>query len=369
MIIGIDASRANRPQKSGVEWYAYHLIRHLFKIDFKNQYFLYTDKKLSDDLKPCQPNFQEKVLNWPLPRFWTLGRLSGEMIFHCPDLLFIPSHTFPLRGARKNVITWHDVGYERYPESYPALEVKILKQGARRLAKLADRIITISHFTKEEMVKFYQIDPEKIQVIYLGCNHERYQPKPPAAVKQFLLQSNLTLPYFVYLGRLTLRKNIIGLIRIYNRFREKHKVPHHLILIGAAGSGQEEIDQEINLSPYKNEIKKMGWLPPEKLPLLLSGAQALVFPSFYEGFGLPVIEAMACGVPVIASTSAALPEIVGNAGLLVDAHDVEGFAQKMMEVIVNQNLRHDLINKGLERSCRFSWENCAKETWQVLNSV
>ena len=369
MLIGIDASRANNLQKSGVEWYAYHLIKNLYQIDSKNQYFLYSDSKLTSDLKPLLPNFRERVLRWPFNRFWTLGRMSLEMIFKRPDLLFVPAHTLPLIGAKKNVVTWHDVGYERYPETYSRWELTSLKQGAKRAVRKADLIITISQFTKEEMLKFYKIEPEKIKVIYLGCNHDRWQPQSAEAIKQFQQENNLGLPYFVYLGRLTLRKNIIDLIRIYNRFREKNKTPHQLILVGQAAPWQNEINEEIQVSPYKNEIKKMGWLPLAQLPFLLSGAQGLVFPSFYEGFGLPVIEAMACGCPVIASSSGALPEIVASGGLLVDAHDIEGFAQKMVAVITDQNLRQDLIKRGLARSQEFSWEKCARETLEVLETI
>lgn len=369
MKIGIDLSRANRPQKTGVEWYAYHLIRELYKFDYENQYFLYSDKELINVLKPFVNNFQEKLLKWPFPRFWTLGRMSLEMIFYKPDVLFIPSHTFPLVMGSKNVITWHDVGYEKYPETYTAWELSSLKQGAKRAAKMADKIIAISNFTKEEMVECYNVNPDKIKVIYLGCNHDRWHHESEFAVKQFLQKNNIGLPYFIYIGRLALRKNIVGLIRIYNRFREKIKQPHNLILVGSKAPWQNEIDEEIEASPYKNEIKKMGWLPSEQLPILLSGAQGLVFPSIYEGFGLPTIEAMSCGCPVIASIAGALPEIVGNAGLLVETHDVEGFANKMIEVVTNEQLRQDLIHKGFKRSKEFSWEKCARETLGVLESV
>ncbi|HLD27615.1 MAG TPA: glycosyltransferase family 1 protein, partial [Patescibacteria group bacterium] len=322
MLIGVDASRANRPQRSGVEWYAYHLIKKLAEIDSNNQYLLYSDSRLRPDLMPANGNFRERLLRWPFSRLWTLGRLSLEILSHKPDLLFVPSHTFPLVSGKKNVITWHDLGYERYPETYTAWELASLKQGAKRAFKLADKIITISNFTKGEMVELHKIDPDRIEVIYLGCNHERWQKATPEALRELLKMMEINLPYFVYVGRLSLRKNLIGLIRIYNRFREIHREPHNLILVGSQSTFQNEIDAEIQASPFKKEIKKLGWLPMEQLPILVSGAVASLYPSFYEGFGLPVIEAMATGTPVLTSTSGSLPEIVGNAGLLADAHDI-----------------------------------------------
>ncbi len=369
MKIGVDASRGNKLNKSGVEWYSHHIISNFFKLDRKNQFILYTDKKLNEYLRPSFNNFQEKILKWPFSKLWTLGRMSIEILVNKPDVLFIPSHTFPLFGGKKNVITWHDIGYERYPETYTAWELASLKQGARRAFKIADKIITVSNYTKSEIIERHQIDPEKIKVIYLGCNHDRWYRPPENEIKNYLRELNITLPYFIFVGRLALRKNITGLIRIYNRFREKVRRPHNLILVGSQAPFQNEIDAEIKASPFTNEIKKIGWVPMDQLPILVSGAQAMVYPSIYEGFGLPTIEAMACGVPVIASSSGSLPEIVGQAGIIKDAHDIESFTEAMEKVIEDKNLRQDLINKGLERAKQFSWEKCAKETLEVIESV
>ncbi len=369
MLIGIDASRANREQKSGVEWYAYNLISHLAKVDFENQYFLYTDKQLTLDLLPRQPNFKEKILTWPLNRFWTLGRLSLEMLFKKPDLLFIPSHTFPVKGGRSNVITWHDVGYERYPEAYNRWDLISLRQGIKRALKMADQIIAISQFTKEELMRIYNIPESKIAVVYLGCHHDRFQPAVPQSIKAALKHYRLDRPYFIYLGRLTAKKNITGLIRAYNLFRQNFAKPHYLLLVGAKGPEDKEIDEVISRLTYGREIRQLGWVPQETLPVLISGAVALVSASIYEGFGLPVIETMACGVPVIVSTSGSFPEIVQSAGLLRDAHDVKGFAQGMQQLSEDQSLRQNLINQGLKRAKDFSWDKCAVETLRVFKNL
>lgn len=369
MLIGIDVSRANRAQKTGVEWYAFHLLKHFYKLDKNSSYSLYTDQRLTADLLPLPENFMEKVLKWPLNRFWTLGRMSLEMIFKKPDLLFIPSHTFPVFGGKKNVITWHDVGYEKYPESYTAWELASLKQGAKRAFKLADKILTVSNFTKAEMVRIYGIEESRIKVIYPGCNHEFWQPASAENIKQVLDRYKINRPYFIFLSRLTLRKNPIGMIRMYNSFREKIKIPHYLLLVGREETFLEETNEEIKNSPFKNEIIKLGWLPTVDLPALLSGAQALVFPSIYEGFGLTTIEAMACGVPVIASNSGALPEVIKDAGLMAKTHDIEAFADLMVKISQDEHLRADLISKGYKRSQEFTWDKCAKETLDVLLTI
>jgi len=369
MNIGFDASRANRPHKSGVEWYAYHLLRNFYNLDQKNNFILYTEKHLQSELLPPAPNFQEKVLNWPLPRFWTLGRLSLEMAWHKPDLLFIPSHNFPLIKARKNVITWHDVGYERYPETYTAWELRSLREGAKAALRSADAIIAVSDFTKQEMLRWYKINPDRIKVIHSGCKNEFWKKSTVAEIDNLRAKLNLDAPYFLYLGRLALRKNIVGLIRAYNSFRAKINKPFNLLLAGSDSPLQEDINREIELSPYKNEIKKVGWFPIEQAPVLFSGAVAFLFPSFYEGFGLPILEAMACELPVIASTSGSLPEIAGDAALLIPAHDIAGFAEQMLKIVTDNNLRAEMIAKGLKRVKEFSWEKCAQETLDLLERV
>jgi len=369
MFIGVDASRANKSQRSGVEWYAYHLLKHFYKLDHQNHYCLYTPSKLLDDLNSLPQNFHERVLKWPPKKLWTLVRLSWEMLNRRPDVFFVPSHTFPLLGGRKNVITWHDVGYLKYPETYTQWELASLKQGAKRAMRLADKIITISNFTKGEIIKFYNVEPDKIKVIHLGCDYELWRPIKAETVKSYLQSQGIIHPYFIYLGRLALRKNIVGLIRIYNRFREKYHLPYNLVLAGPSSAYQEDIDKEIGDSPFKDEIKKVGWLPLEKLPVLLSGAQALVFPSIYEGFGLPTIEAMACGCPVIASNAGSLPEVVGPAGVTLETHDINGFAQQMIKIVEDKKWRQDLINQGLLRAKEFSWLTTASQTLEVLYSV
>jgi glycosyltransferase involved in cell wall biosynthesis len=369
MIIGFDASRANRPDKSGVEWYAYHLLRNFYNLDHKNEYLLYTEKHLQSELLPPVPNFQEKVLRWPLCRFWTLGRLSMEMALHKPDLLFVPAHNFPLIKAKKNVITWHDIGYERYPETYTAWELRSLREGGKSALRSADAIITASNFNKQEMLRWYKINPDRIKVIYAGCKTDFWKKSTEEEIKILRAQLNLDAPYFLYLGRLALRKNIIGLIRAYNSFRAKINKPFYLLLAGSDGSFQEDINREIELSPYKEEIKRLGWFPLDQAPILFSGASAFLFPSFYEGFGLPILEAMSCEVPVIASTSGALPEIAGDAAILVPAHDITGFADQMLNIVTDNNLRAEMIAKGLARVKEFSWEKCAQETLDLLERV
>lgn len=369
MKIGIDTSRANFFPRSGVEWYAFNLLKKFYELGQSDDFLLYTPDNLVSDLLPLPKNFQQKVLKWPFSKFWTLGRMSLEMSWRKPDILFVPSHTFPFVGGKKNVITWHDVAYERYPENYSRWELTSLKQGIKRSLRMADKIIAISNFTKEEMLRIYDVDPGLIEVVHLGCDHKVWHPVDPSQYKKVLESYNVTFPYFVFLGKLSMKKNVIGLIRIYNYFRSKAKEKFNLILIGSESPFNKEIDNEIKASPYRDEIRKFGWLPTADIPAFLSGAKALIFPSIYEGFGLPALEAMASGCPVIASNSTSLPEILGEAGLYSNTHDIEGFAGQMAKITEDQGLRQNLIKLGLARAEQFSWDKAAEKTLKIFHSI
>ncbi len=369
MIIGIDASRANTRERTGVEWYAYHLIHHLAKIDSKNQYFLYSNKEFRDDLKIDQANFHLKVLKWPFKRFWTLGRLTLEMLFKKVDVLIIPSHTLPLIGGRKNILSWHDLAYEHYPEMYTKSHLMSLRSGIKRGIKKADKLITISNFTRNEIVEKYHLSLDRIEVTYMGIDYDLWKEQNENEVKEYLEEKNYNLPYFIYLGRLTTKKNVNGLIESYNIFRKQIARPFNLFLIGTRGFDYDLIQKEIDKSVYSNEIRVLGYIPLKELPLIFAGAKALVFPSFYEGFGIPVIEAMALGCPVIASNVTALSEVVGEAGIQVDPKSFKDIAEAMEKIVSDDRLREKLRIKGLAKAKQFTWQECARKTLEIIEEI
>jgi len=366
MLISIDASRANRYYKTGTEWYSYHLIQNLKKVDQENHYFLYTDKRLRGDLANLPDNFEEKLLKWPFKYLWTQGRLSLEMKFskEKPDVLFVPAHTIPIIHPKKTITTIHDLGFERFPYLYSFWQRKYLKWSARYALKKATKIITVSNFTKNELIKIYQADPKKIEVVYLGYDKGKYcLIEDREEVNKRLKKYNIFRPYLLYVGRLEKKKNVLGLIRAFNLVKNKDL---KLVLVGKFGYGYEEIEEEISKLNLKRRIIQPGWVEEKDIPYLLNGAELFVFPSFYEGFGLPNLEAMACGCPVITSNVASLPEIAGGAALLVNPNNLWEIAQKIERIIGERGVRNELIEKGLERVKNFSWIKCAKETLEVL---
>jgi len=362
MLIGIDASRANKPKKTGVEWYSYHLIEEFKKIDKDNRYFLFTDKPLQGALAICPDNFEERVLKWPLPRFWTLSRLSLEMKFgrEIPDVLFVPAHTIPLFNPSKVVVTVHDIGFEHFPELYPWADKLYHRLTIRFIKRFADQIITVSEYSKKDIRDYYKIPSEKIRVVLNGFDSVNYRKLDSPA-------SPLGNPYILFIGRLEEKKNIPRLVNAFGKFKSKNpEDKHKLVLIGKRGFGFERVQKNIIENNLQTEVIFPGWIDDKDLPIWLNCADLFVFPSLFEGFGIPVLEAMASGCPVICSNATSLPEAAGEAALLFDPENEHEIVEKMEQVLLKPEVAADLRRRGFDRAQNFSWEKCARQTLQVI---
>jgi glycosyltransferase involved in cell wall biosynthesis len=419
MLIGIDASRANRGHKSGTEWYSYYLIKALAKIDKTNQYILYTDQPLIHGLldlscakancsrtdiqydedgyqKLISPhnNFKAKIVSWPFKYFWTLGALSLEMLRAKPDVLFIPAHGLPLIHPQKTVATIHDIGFKQEKKLYnperlgyrlkgwdwliglvtfgkhKATSLDYLDWSTDFALKQAKAIITISEFSKQELIKHYQATPNKIKVIHNGYNDELFNFEPKEEHLSAVLQTyGIERPYIFYVGRLEKKKNIAKLIEAYALARQNFGVKHKLYLVGDASYGYDEIKYLIHEFAVDRYVVTTGWIEESHLPFIFKGGDAFIFPSKYEGFGIPLLQAMAAGTPIAASNIASIPEIAGKSALYFNPDDAYDIAEKIANLIQNKSLAKDLIKNGLERSQDFSWEKCAKDTLDLLENI
>jgi len=360
MIIGIDASRVAKQFKTGTETYTIELISALSKIDRKNSYILYSPKPVREKLPDLGNNFNFKVL--PFGRFWTQIRLTREMISHQPDVLFVPAHTLPLVFPQKSVVTLHDLGFKHYPELYSSTDLLYHNWAMNHSIKHASHVIAVSRFTKNDILAHYKIDPAKISVIYEGYDEKSFKQ---------LKTKSVSKPYILYIGRLEEKKNIVGMIKAYSLLRRENKINHQFIVAGNPGFGYEKIIAEINKLPaeIKKDIILPGYVPQEKYIGLLKNADILLFCTFFEGFGLPPLEAMAVGVPVVASNRTSIPEITGKAALLVDPEKPFEMAAALSRVINGDGLRKALISKGLARASLFSWRKAAQKTLEVLEGL
>ncbi len=370
MLIGIDASRANQEKKTGVGWYAYHLLQELKKITPDNvRVVLYTDKPLRGELAVLPANWSEKVLHWPLQRLWTQIRLSWEMFINPPDILFIPAHVFPIIHPHKTVMTVHDVAALRFSSSYNRFERWYSVWSAKFAVKNLWKVIVPSEFVKKELSSDFRFkDLHKVEVIYHGYD-KRYElnDKKIEDIKQILDNYSIYQPYLLSVGRLEEKKNTVNIIKAFEKVRlQLPDIKFSLVLVGEPGYGYEKVKQAIENSQFENDIIIPGWVSEADLPYLFAGAELFVFPSLYEGFGLPVLQAFVSRVPVVASKGGSLPEIGGEAGLYVDPASVEELSTVILQLLKNQELKNKQIEKGLERIKNFSWEKSARETWRLL---
>lgn len=371
MTIGIDASRANRAQKTGVEWYSYHLIEELKKIIPGNiGVILYSDESLAGGLEKLPANWKSRIIRSPIksPRtkkgwFWTQLRLSYEMIFNRPDILFIPSHAMPLIHPKKTVITLHDIGFLKFSKAYNPLARTYHRLSSWFAAKFAWKILAPSEFTRKEIIETYKISSEKIFAIHLAPSLDFSVEKPP---EEILKKYEISKPYFLFVGRVEEKKNVSGLLQAFEILAKNPQINHNLVFAGMSGFGFERIEEKIKNSEIKERIKITGFVKDKDLPILYKNAEALILPSFYEGFGIPVLEAFSCGIPAIVANASSLPEVACNAAILIDPKNPEEIA-KAMEKILDAETRRILIEKGIARAKEFSWRQTAEKTWEVFS--
>ncbi|HAM89011.1 MAG: Glycosyl transferase group 1 [Candidatus Falkowbacteria bacterium GW2011_GWC2_38_22] len=426
MLIGIDASRANKEHKIGTEWYAYYLIRNFAKIDSKNQYILYTDKPLGPGLadlineendaeksdfsiaydkqgfqiiKSPYNNFKAKVLKWPYKNFWTLGRLSLECFVSAPNVLFIPSHTLPLIHPRKSMVTIHDIGfmrnrclYRHEPIGPEGKKTRLLTNIIARLftfgkysseatdylhwstdytLRKAKKVITVSNGSRADILSHYHVSEKKIQAIYNGYNEKKFKAITDRKILDSVLDKyGIKGPYIFYSGKIEKKKNIPALIEAFAIMRDRNPdIKHKLVLAGDAFYGYDEAHYIISEYNLDDEVLLPGWINENDMPYIYSGANAFVFPSNYEAFGTSLLEAMACGLPICASDISSIPEVLQGAGLLFDPCDIYSIAEAMKEILTDEHLREELIKSGYERVKDFSWRKCAEETLAVINGL
>lgn len=367
MQIGYDASRLSVGARTGTEHYAWELLRALGQIDRRNSYTLYCNT-IPASLPPLPPSFTLRPI--PLPRAWSHVRLSAEMIAHAPDLLFVPAHALPIVSPPRSVVTIHDLGFLYHPEAHTRIQRLYYRLFTRLSAQRATRIIAISEATRRDLLHFYGTPADKIAVIYHGVD-QRFRPLPAPEIQAARDRYGITAPYLLFVSTVQPRKNVARLIEAFARVRAELGATHplRLVLAGKRGWMTGQIERravELGIDPW---VQFVGYVADADLPALLGGAQALVIPSLYEGFGMTVLEAQACGTPVLASNVSSLPEVVGNAGLLVDPTDVSAIADGILRLVLDRALHEDLRSRGLEQVRPWTWERTARQTLEVLEQA
>ncbi len=362
MRLGIDASRANRRQRTGVEQYAYHLIQELKNIIPTDvEVVLYVDRPLVDDLAKLPSNWSAKILLWPPKFLWTHLRLSWELWRWPVDGLFVPAHVIPFYHPAKTAMTIHDVAFYYWPQSYSAWENFYQRLAIKQAKKFAQVIFTPSGSTKNDLSKLFGFRAEQITVTNLALPHSQNHKAEPVDLSIL----GITKPYLLFVGRLEEKKNLLNLIKAFDQTVANGQ----LVLVGKPGFGHQAIYQAIRRAAKASDIIVPNWLEDHILNNLYQHAQAVILPSWYEGFGLPVLEAWAAGKPILASDHSSLQEIIGSAGLLFKPEAVGDMAKNIDLIFQDQQLADRLASAGQQQLRKFSWTTSAQLTWQELQKM
>lgn len=370
MLIGVDASRTTRAQRTGTEGYALHLIRALLRLDGAHRYRLYFNAAPPPGLFP-EGAYEARVI--PFPRLWTHLRLAAEVIRRPPDVLFVPAHVLPLFGGGRGVVTVHDLGYLYFPEAHRPLDRLYLDLSTRWNVIRATCVLADSAATQRDLIARYHVPASRIRVAYPGWDEARWRPADAAQAAAVRARYRIRGDYLLYLGTLQPRKNLARLVEAFGRLLSSDSSHSQdglqLVLAGKQGWLHQDLSSAVRRLGLESAVVFTGYVADEDAAALMTGARAFVFPSLYEGFGFPVLEAMACGVPVVCSNTSSLPEVAGDAALLVDPTDVDALAQAIQRVLTDAPLRETLIARGYRQITRFSWERCARQVRSVLEAV
>jgi glycosyltransferase involved in cell wall biosynthesis len=373
------------PKPSGVGLYIFNLIDSLHKLQQQQH-----DFKLGISYQPSWKNWLSynfsppenissysnlHVLPIPVRISNLLSLIPGSPLFRFeqylgfPDVMHGTNYTvFPCKGS-VNLMNLYDLSFMKYPE-YVNSAVKQYTKRVKQSLQWTDAILTISESSKRDIIEYLQISPDSIFVTPLASRyHVNYLTDQLIARIDKNIDYDFSQPYLLFVSTIEPRKNITAIISAFNLLKSKYKIPHHLVLIGQKGWKYEPIFEEIGRSSWKEEIHHLDYLSDELVASFYSRADVFVYPSHYEGFGLPVLEAMTLGAPVVTSNTSSLPEVAGDAALLINPDDVEELAEAILQIISDSQLRAQLVKKGKDQASLFSWERTARETLQVYTSV
>jgi glycosyltransferase involved in cell wall biosynthesis len=367
MIIGYDGSKLNWSHKTGTENYATILLQQLLELPTNHQYRVYT-KKLLTDKYLAKTNVEQRVI--PYRRLWTQAGLALEVGRHQPDVLFIPAHTMPIihRPSLKCVVTIHDLGYEYLPQYHQWPGRLYLNRTTEFAAKHATHLIAVSEFTKQDLIGKLGVPADRITVVYESVDIAQNQRPSDTAMASVKDKYHLDKPYILFVGSIQPRKNLVRLIEAFAQLKDKYP-DLQLVLAG----GQGWLSDDIYAAPARlgvaDRVKFLGYVSESDKPALYAAAEATALVSLFEGFGLPVLESMACGTPVIAANSSSLPEVVGQAGLQVNPTSVPAIADGLDRLLSQPQLKAKLVEAGYQQVKKFSWTQAARQTLEIFEKV
>jgi len=371
MKIGIDGRAAKWYRGTGIGTYTYQLINCLNKIDKINDYLLFMPKDSKYKMH-LNSNFNlTNISEGNCSSFWDEVNIPNILRDKDIDLYHVPQNGVGLPVNKKcySVITLHDVIPFRMPETVSKRYMKIFSESLPEIIKVSDGIITVSNYSKRDIIKTFNYPQDKIHVTYLA-SESIYKPLNKEISKMIIKRKySIDENYILYVGGFSPRKNISGLIQAFSIFANKDNPNLKLVIAGKRGESYKnylELTYKLKIS---DKVIFPGFIPTMDLPFLYNAASVFVYPSFYEGFGLPPIEAMACGIPIISSNITSMPEIIGTSGLLINPYNIEELSSAITNVLSDNVLAEKLSASGIKRSTEFSWEKTAAESLSFYNKI
>lgn len=369
MRIGIDA-HAIGSQLTGNETYIKNLIAALAEVDQDNEYVLFfTRPNIARAWAGRFPNMVTRLLRPQNPYVRIPLSLPVALYRTGVDLLHV-QYTAPPICWKPVVVTLHDLSFEHFPQFFSPRERFIFKRTIPRTARRAVKLLTVSEYSRQDIIDTYALPPDRVVVTPNGVGPDFTPLRDEGRLAGIRTRYGIERKYLLSVGNLQPRKNLVRLIKVYTRLRETvEDFYHQLVIVGKKAWRYKNIVHQAHRSPYARDVIFTGYVPEADLPGLYSGASAFVCVSLFEGFGLPVLEAMACGVPIISSNSSSLPEVVGGAGLMVDPYDEDALAKAILRLVEDDALRARLAEESLRRAAKFSWRRTAELTLAVYQEV
>ena len=372
MKIAVNTRLLIKDKLEGIGWVAYETLKRITTQHPEHNFYFIFDRKYNDEyifsenVKPIvtPPQARHPFLFY----LWFEHAIPRVLKKIKADLFLSPDGYLSLSSDVPSIAVFHDLNFEHYPNDLPFLKRKHYKYYFPKYAHKATRIVTVSEFSKQDIIKQYSVAANKIDVVYNGAN-ENFKPVNESTQKAIREKYTQGKSYFVFVGALHPRKNLVNLFKAFDKFRKTNHTETKLVIVGEKMWWTGKIREAYNQMQFKNEVIFTGRLSAEKLYQVVGSALALTYVSYFEGFGIPIVEAFYCDVPVITSNVTSMPEIAGDAALLVDPFSIDSIAEAMKKINYDKKLHENLILKGQKRRQEFNWQKSADKLWKSIEKV
>jgi glycosyltransferase involved in cell wall biosynthesis len=372
MNIAVNTRLLIKDKLEGIGWFTYETLKRITTQHPEHHFFFIFDRKydqeflFADNVTPLSlfPQARHPVLYYS----WFELAMPGLLKRLNPEVFVSPDGFLPLRTEIPTLAVFHDLNFEHYPEDLPYLTQKYYRYYFRRFARKAARVVTVSEYSKQDIVRQYGVDPDKIDVVYDGAN-DLYTPLSEEEKEATRVHYTDGRPYFVFIGSLHPRKNLANLFKAFDLFKRTNPSEVQLVIVGAKKWWTQEIDSAFQRMNFSNDVIFTGRLNTEHLRLVLGASLGLTYVSYFEGFGIPIVEAFRCGTPVITSNVTSMPEVAGDAALMADPFDPESIAIAMYKVFQYETVRKELVQRGFQRKDLFTWQKTADLLWDSIEKT